>query len=82
MRYKKFTQINAIFLIIDHKLIVATYTAEKINHHPEWKNVYNSVSIDLTTHNKGALTSKDFELASEIKDYANCLEAQNATWAL
>jgi 4a-hydroxytetrahydrobiopterin dehydratase len=40
--------------------------AEKQNHHPEWTNVYNKVSIRLTTHDSGGLTDKDFALASEI----------------
>ena len=37
--------------------------AEKVNHHPEWSNVYNNVSVRLTTHDEGGLTDKDFDLA-------------------
>ena len=37
--------------------------AEKMDHHPEWSNVYNRVEIDLTTHDAGGLTTLDFELA-------------------
>jgi len=40
--------------------------AEKLEHHPNWKNVYNTVSISLSTHDVGGLTEKDFELAEEI----------------
>ncbi|MGZ4054735.1 MAG: 4a-hydroxytetrahydrobiopterin dehydratase [Bacteroidia bacterium] len=41
--------------------------AEKMNHHPEWTNVYNKVSIVLSTHDAGnTVTSKDHKLASEI----------------
>ena len=45
--------------------------AERANHHPEWSNVYNKVSIELTTHEclppgKAGLTQKDFDLAGEI----------------
>ena len=40
--------------------------AEKMNHHPEWCNVYNRVSIQLTTHEAGGLTDLDFELATVI----------------
>jgi 4a-hydroxytetrahydrobiopterin dehydratase len=40
--------------------------AEKLDHHPEWKNVYNSVSIKLNTHDAGGLTDLDFKLAKLI----------------
>lgn len=40
--------------------------AEKLNHHPEWKNVYNTVSITLNTHDAGGLTELDFKLAKLI----------------
>ena len=40
--------------------------AESKNHHPNWSNVYNRVSIDLTTHDLGGLSSLDLELASAI----------------
>ncbi|HEX4808913.1 MAG TPA: 4a-hydroxytetrahydrobiopterin dehydratase [Bryobacteraceae bacterium] len=36
---------------------------EKRNHHPEWSNVYNRVTVDLTTHDAGGITRKDVELA-------------------
>jgi 4a-hydroxytetrahydrobiopterin dehydratase len=42
------------------------FLAEKSNHHPNWKNVYNKVNITLTTHEAGGLTVKDFELAKQI----------------
>jgi len=37
--------------------------AEKHDHHPEWSNVYNRVSIRLTTHDAGGVTTKDLALA-------------------
>ena len=37
--------------------------AEKHDHHPEWSNVYNRVTIVLTTHDSGGLTAKDIALA-------------------
>ncbi len=40
--------------------------AEKMNHHPEWSNVYNKVMIRLTTHDAGGLTDLDFKLAEII----------------
>lgn len=43
--------------------------AEKMNHHPEWNNVYNKVNITLTTHDEGnSITSKDRELAKKIDE--------------
>ena len=40
--------------------------AEKMNHHPEWFNVWNTVRIDLSTHDVGGLSSRDVELAKAI----------------
>ena len=40
--------------------------AEKLDHHPNWKNVYNKVTIALNTHDADGLTKKDFKLAKEI----------------
>lgn len=42
------------------------FLAEARNHHPDWQNVYNTVSIKLRTHDENAITHKDYELASEI----------------
>ena len=43
--------------------------AEKMNHHPEWSNVYNTVNITLTTHDQGnTITEKDRELAKKIDE--------------
>jgi len=41
--------------------------AEKINHHPEWCNVYNIVDIELSTHDVGGLTTFDFDLAMNME---------------
>jgi 4a-hydroxytetrahydrobiopterin dehydratase len=40
--------------------------AEQANHHPEWSNVYSRVIIDLTTHEAGGISQRDFELAQKI----------------
>lgn len=40
--------------------------AERMDHHPEWSNVYNTVVITLTTHDAGGLTQKDVDLAGFI----------------
>ena len=39
--------------------------AERMDHHPEWSNVYNRVTVELQTHDAGGLTDLDFELARE-----------------
>ncbi len=43
------------------------FLAEKMNHHPEWTNIYNKVQIKLSTHDAGnIITDKDRTLAEEI----------------
>lgn len=44
--------------------------AEKLNHHPEWFNVYNRVDILLSTHDCGGLSELDIKLAKRIDAYA------------
>jgi 4a-hydroxytetrahydrobiopterin dehydratase len=38
--------------------------AERMHHHPDWSNVYNTVTVRLTTHDEGGLSELDFKLAS------------------
>jgi 4a-hydroxytetrahydrobiopterin dehydratase len=38
--------------------------AEKMNHHPEWSNVYRKVEVFLVTHEAGGITQRDFDLAA------------------
>ena len=45
--------------------------AEKLDHHPEWSNVYNRVEIALTTHDAGGITSLDLELARAMNRLAD-----------
>lgn len=40
--------------------------AERMDHHPEWFNVYSRVVIDLTTHDAGGLSARDFKLAAAV----------------
>ena len=44
--------------------------ADKMNHHPEWSNVYSTVKIRLTTHDAGGITELDEELAKKIDKIA------------
>ncbi len=44
--------------------------AEGLGHHPEWFNVYNRVSIDLTTHDAGGISRLDFEFAAKADTLA------------
>lgn len=43
------------------------FLAEKLNHHPEWSNVYNKVNIRLTTHDRSGITEKDLALVEKIE---------------
>jgi len=49
----------------------AALVAEKMDHHPEWRNVWNSVDVVLTTHDAGGLTQKDIDLASQMNALAD-----------
>ncbi len=55
----RFADFNAAFGFMAQLALVA----ERMNHHPEWSNVYNRVSITLTTHDANGLTMNDIELA-------------------
>jgi len=44
--------------------------AEAMNHHPEWFNVYNKVTVDLSTHDLEGISTWDFELAKKMEEFA------------
>lgn len=50
--------------------------AEKLEHHPEWLNVYNHVVIRLTTHDCSGLSQKDMELAERIDEVSRQWEGK------
>jgi 4a-hydroxytetrahydrobiopterin dehydratase len=47
-------------------MIKVAFICEKKNHHPEWTNVYNRLTIRFNTHDAGGVTDKDFETVKEI----------------
>ena len=55
-------------------MATAALAIEKMNHHPEWFNVYNRVTVDLTTHDAGGITLKDVELAKLLDSTAAKLQ--------
>jgi 4a-hydroxytetrahydrobiopterin dehydratase len=61
-RELKFTDFNEAWGFMNRVALVA----EGQNHHPNWSNVWNTVSITLSTHDAGGLTAKDVTLAKAI----------------
>jgi len=51
-------------------MTAAAMEAEKMNHHPEWFNVYNKVRVQLMTHEADGITALDFELAGRMNRLA------------
>ena len=51
----------------------AALVAEKSDHHPEWRNVYKTVEVVLSTHDAGGVTSRDIELAKAMNAIARQL---------
>ena len=56
----RFEDFNAAFGFMTRVALMA----DKMDHHPEWSNVYNKVDVVLTTHDAGGVTDKDVELAA------------------
>jgi 4a-hydroxytetrahydrobiopterin dehydratase len=54
-------------------MAIAAPSIEKNDHHPEWSNVYNRVTVDLTTHSAGGITQKDLDLAMLLEGIAKQL---------
>lgn len=54
-------------------MATAAPTIQKMDHHPEWFNVYNRVTVDLSTHDAGGITQKDIDLATLLEGIATKL---------
>jgi len=57
-------------------LMTAAPSIERLNHHPEWSNVYNRVTVDLTTHDAGGITKMDRTLAELLEGIAQELHSK------
>ena len=65
------TTIYREFTFVDFKqafqfMSLCSQYAEEIDHHPDWSNSYNTVTIALTSHDKGCVTQRDSSLAEQI----------------
>ena len=67
----KFADFNAAFGFMSRVALAA----EKLDHHPEWFNVYNRVEVTLATHDADGVTARDVELARFMDDAAGALGA-------
>ena len=66
VRKFKFEDFDAAFAFMTRSALLAA----KMDHHPEWFNVYNKVDVTLTTHDAGGVTQKDIALATAMDSYA------------
>ena len=62
----RFADFDAAFAFMTRAALMAA----KMDHHPEWFNVYNKVDVTLATHDAGGVTDRDIELAAAMDGYA------------
>lgn len=62
----EFRDFNAAFGFMTRVALLA----ERMDHHPEWMNVYKTVDVRLTTHDAGGLTEKDIRMARAMDQFA------------
>ncbi|WP_298747389.1 4a-hydroxytetrahydrobiopterin dehydratase [uncultured Brevundimonas sp.] len=67
-----FTDFNAAFGFMTRVAL----RADRVDHHPEWFNVYNRVEIVLTTHDAGGVTQRDLDMARFIDETAAAMGAR------
>ena len=65
----KFVDFDAAFAFMSWTALLAA----KMDHHPEWTNVYNKVDVTLATHDAGGVTQKDIDLAVAMDGYATMI---------
>ena len=68
-RTLRFADFNAAFGFMTRVALMA----DKMDHHPEWSNVYNRVEVLLTTHDAGGVTELDIKMARFIDEAATAL---------
>ena len=61
-----FVDFDAAFAFMTRTALLAS----RMDHHPEWSNVYNKVDVTLATHDAGGVTQKDIDLAMAMDGYA------------
>jgi 4a-hydroxytetrahydrobiopterin dehydratase len=64
-----FKNFNAAFGFMTRVALVA----EKMDHHPEWRNVYRTVEVTLSTHDAGGVTERDVKLARSMDEIAGAM---------
>ena len=62
----KFNDFNEAWAFMNRVALLA----EKMDHHPEWFNVYNRVDVTLTTHDANGISERDIKMASAMDSYA------------
>ncbi len=55
-------------------MAAAATVAQAMNHHPDWSNSYNRVTVDLVSHDAGGVTSRDLQLAEKLEEIARRLQ--------
>ena len=66
-------KIKSALLQLNNWKLLDNPIAETMQHHPEWRNVYNKVTVTLTTHDAGGITQKDITLAEKMDEIENSI---------
>jgi len=66
VRMYQFRDFNQAFAFMTRVALLA----EKLDHHPEWFNVYNRIEVTLSTHDAGGVTDKDIAMAKAMEEYS------------